>query len=489
MTSSPIVNFEKFLEFSGLEEKEHQREGVTWCIKREESIEFCRGGIIADEMGLGKTITMIATMIVNFKMPNLIVLPVALIEQWKEQIQKTTGHTPLVYHGEVKRILSSDQLQYVPIVLTTYGTIIADAKQNKTLQKVMWSRLICDEAHHLRNKRSKIVKSISSLQRSVTWLISGTPIQNHINDLYSLFDVLKISNKIYTDIEKLRNIINTIVLKRTKQQVGIQMPNLTVERVNGSWSNQSEKQLSMDIHDKLAFSNLNQKSLPRGMTLAFMSYARMMCVYPSMIVSHIHKLREMGAITDENMYGTDSHSKINDVVNTIMQRKNNGNRKIVFTNFNIEATYLAEKLSSEGMEVALLNGRVTTSKAKRQAILKRPVDVLILQIKTGNEGLNLQMYNEVYFVTPQWNPKIEEQAIARCHRMGQTKPVYVFRFVMDSFDEGRTTSNIEMYTETIQSTKNEIESKTMNGIAENNYATTETATATAINASPIAVSV
>jgi len=186
----------------------------------------------------------------------------------------------------------------------------------------------------------------------------------------------------------------------------------------------------------------------------------MMCVYPNMIVSHIHKLREMGAITDENIHGIDSHSKINDVVDTIVKRKNNENRKIVFTNFSIEATYLAEKLLSEGMDVALLDGRVT-SKAKRQSILKRPVDVLILQIKTGNEGLNLQMYNEVYFVTPQWNPKIEEQAIARCHRMGQTKPVYVFRFVMDSFDEGSNTSNIEMYTETIQSTKNEIENKTL----------------------------
>jgi SNF2 family DNA or RNA helicase len=467
MTTSSIVNFERFLEFSGLEEKEHQREGVTWCINREENSEFCRGGIIADEMGLGKTITMIATMIVNFKMPNLIVLPVALIEQWKEQIQKTTGHTPLVYHGQVKRILTPEQLQYVPIVLTTYGTVNADAKQNKTLQKVTWSRLICDEAHHLRNKRSKIVKSISSLQRSITWLISGTPIQNHINDLYSLFDVLKISNKVYTDIEKLRNIINAIILKRTKEQAGIQLPELTVKRINGCWTNKSEKQLSMDIHDKLAFSNLTHKPLPRGMTLAFMSYARMMCVYPNMIVSHIHKLREMGAITDENIHGIDSHSKINDVVDTIVKRKNNENRKIVFTNFSIEATYLAEKLLSEGMDVALLDGRVT-SKAKRQSILKRPVDVLILQIKTGNEGLNLQMYNEVYFVTPQWNPKIEEQAIARCHRMGQTKPVYVFRFVMDSFDEGSNTSNIEMYTETIQSTKNEIENKTLNCIEENN---------------------
>ena len=86
------------------------------------------------------------------------------------------------------------------------------------------------------------------------------------------------------------------------------------------------------------------------------------------------------------------------------------------------------------------------------------LDVLILQIKTGNEGLNLQEYSEVYFVTPNWNPKVEEQAIARCHRLGQTKKVSVFRFVMNSFDEQSKTQNIEMYSEFVQNEKRDIES-------------------------------
>jgi len=84
---------------------------------------------------------------------------------------------------------------------------------------------------------------------------------------------------------------------------------------------------------------------------------------------------------------------------------------------------------------------------------------LILQIKTGNEGLNLQEYSEVYFVTPNWNPKVEEQAIARCHRLGQKKEVSVFRFVMGSFDDELRTKNIEMYSEFIQQEKREIEDR------------------------------
>ena len=102
-----------------------------------------------------------------------------------------------------------------------------------------------------------------------------------------------------------------------------------------------------------------------------------------------------------------------------------------------------------------IDGRIT--KRQRKLILDDVLDVLILQIKTGNEGLNLQQYNEVYFVTPDWNPQTEEQAIARCHRIGQKKDVHVFRFVMDSFDEDNTSSNIEMYSESVQERKRDIE--------------------------------
>ena len=108
-----------------------------------------------------------------------------------------------------------------------------------------------------------------------------------------------------------------------------------------------------------------------------------------------------------------------------------------------------------------IDGRVS-SKRKRQEILTNKIDVLILQIKTGNEGLNLQQYNEVYFVTPDWNPKIEEQAIARCYRLGQQKEVHVFRFIMNHFNkENRRTINIEQYTETVQIDNIEIGDKAL----------------------------
>jgi SNF2 family DNA or RNA helicase len=454
------MEFQEFLRQANLDSKPYQKDGVEWCISREQGANYCSGGIIADEMGLGKTIMMIGTIVGNFKMPNLIILPNVLMEQWKEQFQLTTGHTPIIYHGQVKKILTVGQLQHIPIVLTSYGTILADAQKDKKLQQIKWGRIICDEAHHLRNRRTKIVKAVSNLKTNHMWLISGTPIQNHINDLYSLFDILKIPNTVYTDIDKLKDIIATVVLKRTKKQVGIQLPDLHINRVQTNWTNVVEKNLAEDIHDKLSFSLLKQKPIEQGMRLSMLLYARMLCIYPKLAATHLHKIKKMGYIEGDHLDGLNYSSKMDTVVKTIVSRKDNGNRKIIFTNFKEEIDHLKTSLINNGLRVEYIDGR-TTSKRKRQSILKQDIDVLILQIKTGNEGLNLQQYNEVYFVTPDWNPKIEEQAIARCHRLGQKKEVHVFRYIMNSFDDEGRTQNIEMYSETVQEEKIEIEQKIM----------------------------
>ena len=451
------MDFQTFLQYGKLDSKKYQKEGVEWCIQREQpSSLYCRGGIIADEMGLGKTITMIGLIVCNFKMPNLIILPVVLMEQWKEQFERTAGHTPLIYHGQMKRKVTVDALQRAPVILTTYGTILSDAKSmDKKLQQVSWSRIICDEAHHLRNRRTLVASAVSELKSEIKWLITGTPIQNHMNDIYALFDILTISKKVYTNTDTMKEMIHNIVLKRTKKEVGIKIPNLQIQRISTPWENETERKLSEEIHDKLEFSLLKQKPLEKGMKLEMMLYARKICIHPKLATENIKKISSMGIISEENLDGLNHNSKMNSVTNIILERKNNGNKKIIFANFKGEIDYLQEFLQSNGLEVGYIDGR--TPKRKRQYILRQELDVLILQIKTGNEGLNLQKYNEIYFVTPDWNPKLEEQAIARCHRIGQKKQVHVFKFVMRGFDDMEQTRTIEMYSESIQEQKRVIE--------------------------------
>ena len=446
------MDFHKFIQRAGLESKDYQCEGVGWCIERENSTAYCRGGIIADEMGLGKTIMMIGTIIQNFQMSNLIVLPLVLVEQWKEQFQKTTGHCPLVYHGGHVKSLSVAALQNAPIVITTYGTLVSDCKRKKRLQQVEWNRIIFDEAHHLRNNKTGCYRAAMGIKSACKWLITGTPIQNHINDLYSLFDILGVSNKIYTKTDELRRLMSSIVLKRTKKSVGIVLPPVHTTRVCSPWKNDNEQKLTEFVHDN--------SRLDKHMLLAMMMYERMMCVYPQLISEeHLNKIRSLGLHTDINRdCGTTSHSKMDSVINHLVERKDNGNKKIIFTTFRGEIDHIQSQLTENGMSSEYIDGRIT--KKQRNKVLENSADVLILQIKTGNEGLNLQQYNEIYFVTPDWNPQTEAQAVARCHRIGQTRSVYVYRFVMASFHENDATrGNIEMYTETVQEKKLEMEKK------------------------------
>ena len=439
------MEFKNFLQHSKLGHKQYQEDGVSWITEREKGEKFCKGGIIADEMGLGKTIMIIGNLIQNFCMPNLIVLPVVLVEQWKDQFIKTTGHIPFVYHGTNTKIFTASRLQHIPIILTTYGTLLSDYKKNKNLFRVEWKRIIFDEAHHLRNRQTKVTKVVRELKSEITWLITGTPIQNHINDIYSLFEILKIDKKEFIKSEILRELVDTIVLKRTKAQVGINLPDLTETRIETEWTNPEEKLLTEDVHENI--------QSDKKMMLAMMLYERMMCVLPNTVIPSIKKIQKLGLIRNQNFEGTKGHSKMDSVIQKLVERKDNGNKKIVFSNFHGEIDYLKNSLTKEGLIVEYIDGRV--SKRQRKAILGNIVDVLIIQIKTGSEGLNLQNYNEVYFVTPDWNPQTEQQAIARCHRIGQTKKVEVFRFVMSPYHEEG--SNIEMYSEQVQVNKREIE--------------------------------
>jgi superfamily II DNA or RNA helicase len=128
-------------------------------------------------------------------------------------------------------------------------------------------------------------------------------------------------------------------------------------------------------------------------------------------------------------------SKISKVVRTILSRKDNGKRKIVFCHFRAEIDYIQARLTTAfpSLVVRYLDGRTKESERRQILAPDAAIDVLILQIQTCCEGLNLQQFSEVYFVSPDWNPSVEDQAIARCHRFGQTEPVVVFRFVMAPF--------------------------------------------------------
>ena len=449
--SKYVQRFHDFLTHAGLQHKDYQTEGIQFCLRNEmragagagagAAMDQTRvlGGIVADEMGLGKTIMMIGLTISNFKKRTLIVLPVALVKQWEQQILKTAGHHALVYYGTEKRKITPEMLAEAPVVITTYGHMIRRPSFHP-LYALKWDRVIFDEAHHVRGRNTRIFKSVETLNANIRWFVTGTPIQNSIRDLYALCALLGLHAAYYANKDNLREIVQKYVLKRTKKSVGLSLPPLTTKVIVVKWDSQEEMILSRNLHSGIGCLNVpaiaDQAASDPNATPAWfpepshvkigrMIQAKQSCIYPRLACSK--SVPRMPPTEDENY-----SSKISKVVRTILSRKDNGKRKIVFCHFRGEIDYIQSRLVTAfpSLVVRYLDGR--TSESERRVILAPDacVDVLILQIQTCCEGLNLQQFSEVYFVSPDWNPAVEDQAIARCHRFGQTEPVSVFRFVM-----------------------------------------------------------
>ena len=510
--------FPRMCERAGVVPKQHQLEGIRWMVEKERcGGNTIHGGILADDMGMGKTLQVLGTMVLN-PVPTLIVVPVLLVDQWAEIFRTYLGHTPLVYHGHKKRTMREDVFANAPVVITTYGTTVPNKKSMSPnlLFSRTWGRVVYNEAHRLRNRATAVYHSAESLKTDRLWLVTGTLVQNNIGDLRTLFRLLDVNVPTYIH---LKVAVQQHVLRRQKTDTVGGSPVPKSSRVCVPWSRPREKQSAQNVHvgagkmtaDRIhIFGSKEMDSVVDMVVCAGIGSAdtRVMdligefvgqetcddspCAVEERTVMMDCAARAANVAAEKLAEATDDDelpnqcvlrdyntmrkacvvgvgggvsSKMRGVIDNIASKFGNGHDKLVFTNYRREVSVLGTALTERGFRVAVIDGRVSRAKRRRVVagltsgdIAGQGKTVLLVHIRAGNEGLNLQMLSEVYFTCPNWNPSMEAQAVARCDRMGQKKQVSVYRFSMEGFGAGTTKSvrSIDEYVEEKQRQKGRV---------------------------------
>jgi len=463
------AHIDAYMKEKGFELYNYQKIGLEWMLKREllgfslEKIDTkIGGGILGDEPGLGKTIQTCATMRCNPKKRTLIVVPKSVIFQWKNAINKILPkYKVFIYSSGTYTTSRQLRQSNFDVLITSYGMLYTKKDQLTPIHQFgKWDRIVLDEAHIIRNSKSKIHKSISFLQSPIKWCLTGTPVQNSHKDLCSLYKFLGLPD-FYMDYVKVIN--KSLLLKRGKEifkLLNISLPKLN--HIDYILDFNSEKE--RDFYSKLKsnilenyLTLLDESNNKKIVYLELLLRLRQISIHPEIAINRLNAKFDM-KIPNFLGYST----KIQKLIELIHAKKNQ--YCIVFSYFKKEMDIIGNYLNSNKIGFRTYHGG-TSSKERHQVLNMFPdrdiintigkkfclednitqkiysyfPKVLLIQINAGGVGLNLQQFSQVFITSPNWNPSNEIQAIARAHRLGQKKPVFVHRLLLfDQQDEFNT---------------------------------------------------
>jgi non-specific serine/threonine protein kinase len=419
----------------------YQQAGFEWFYFLKE---YRFGGCLADDMGLGKTIQALALLAKEQELgegrPSLVVVPNSLLFNWQREAKKfAPSLTLLVYHGG-NRHNYREIMNMADVVLTTYGTIIRDSE---LLARQKFHFIILDEAQAIKNPQSQVSRAIRSLSGSYRLALSGTPIENNLAELWSMFAFLNpgmfgplrafVQNYI-KPIEKemneqvgemLRTMVFPFILRRTKAQVVKELPPKNEMVVYADMV--PAQQTLYDITKQMYYGRIAE-SIDKGegegsrmQLLEGLLRLRQICSHPRLF---------------DPAYGDDS-GKFLLIDDMLQDAVAEGHRVLVFSQFVKVLDMARERCRLLGITTDMLTGAT----ADRQKVVDRfqensGVSVLLISLKAGGTGLNLTAADYVFHIDPWWNPSAENQASDRAYRIGQTKSVFVYKFITrDSIEE------------------------------------------------------
>ena len=408
--------------------RSYQKEGYLWMSRL---ALWGAGALLADDMGLGKTLQAITLMLSRAAAgPQLVVVPTSVTLNWRDEIARFAPslHVRLLNAlGEDREAMIRDAKPF-DVIITTYGLLSNEEEQ---LVSRTWNTIVLDEAHTIKNRETKMSQSAMKLKADFRLLLTGTPLQNHVSEMWNLMQFAnpnllgtfqEFTARFLLPIERdhdkerqrlLKRIITPFILRRTKSEVLNELPEKTEIMLKVDLS--AEEWAFYDNIRQKALAEIEEKSATAMQALAEITRLRQAACNVRLVESNLHlpssKLERFMQIVDE------LHA--------------NHHRALVFSQFTSHLALVRERLDSEGISYLYLDGSTTAKERIRlvEQYQQGDVSLFLISLKAGGLGLNLTAADYVVHLDPWWNPAIEEQASDRAYRIGQRKPVTVYRLI------------------------------------------------------------
>ena len=419
----------------------YQKEGLGWLTFLDR-LGF--GGCLADDMGLGKTVQALAMLEKgrdNGHGASLVVVPKSIVTNWMLEAERFAPGLKVLNHTQSGRPDSAEGLRGYDIVLTTYGTLRRDILW---LRDIAFDWVILDEAQAIKNPATATAKSARLLTARRRLAMSGTPIENHLGELWSLFEFLNPgmlgASSLFSKAQAasdpevdqdmralLRSALRPFILRRTKERVASDLPAKVEDTVMCEMSGAQRKIYDelRDYYRKAIAAKIDESGLARNkiVVLEALLRLRQAACHPGLLDTA--RRRQSSAKLDLLL------EQIDDVISE-------GHKMLVFSQFTSMLAIVRARLDSRGICYEYLDGRTRKRAARVERFQSDPeCRLFLISLKAGGLGLNLTAADYVVLLDPWWNPAVEAQAIDRAHRIGQTRTVFAYRLVCKDTVEER----------------------------------------------------
>lgn len=409
--------------------RDYQQEGFQWLARL---AHWGAGACLADDMGLGKTMQALALILTRCKQgPTLILAPTSVCTNWETEAFRFAPTLNIKRFGMGDRQKMLDHTGAFDLIICSYGLLQSESER---LGKVQWHTVVADEAQAIKNYQAKRTKAAMQLQADFRIITTGTPIENHLGELWSLYHFINpgllgsleaFNHRYATPIERdnnhqarqqLKNLISPFILRRLKSDVLTELPSRTEITLTVELSKEElalyEAMRQQAVENVADVENAGQK---RMKILAEIMRLRRVCCNPRLVMP-------------DSPIASSKLEAFKEIVDELLA---NNHKALVFSQFVGHLALIREYLDEQDIEYQYLDGS-TPVKKRQQAVTNFQAgegDLFLISLKAGGSGLNLTAADYVIHLDPWWNPAVEDQASDRAHRIGQKRPVTIYRLV------------------------------------------------------------